>query len=58
MTRAGMPAPRAIRTIASTSPITKAAAPRAEQAHQCVTAPAICLASDRAESAGRMRSRS
>ena len=27
MTRAGMPAPRAERTIASTSPITKAAAP-------------------------------
>ena len=33
---------------ASTSPITKAAAPRAEQAHLCVTAPAICPASDRA----------
>ena len=54
MTRAGMPTPQAVRTIASTSPITKAAAPRAEQAHLCITAPAICPASDRAESAGRM----
>ena len=51
MTRAGLPAPRAVRTIASSSPITKAAAPHAEQAHLCVTAPAICPASDRAESA-------
>jgi hypothetical protein len=49
MTRAGMPAPRAD---ASTNPITKAAAPRAEQAHLCVTAPAICPASDRAEGTG------
>ena len=35
----------------STSPITKAAALSAEQAHLCLTAPAICPASDRADSA-------
>jgi hypothetical protein len=37
--QAGMLAPRAERTIASTSPITKAAASRAEQAHLRVTHP-------------------
>jgi hypothetical protein len=50
MTRAGMPAPRAERTIASTSPITKAAASRAEQAHLRVTPLATCPASDRSYS--------
>ena len=47
MTRAGMPAPRAVRTIASTCPITKAAVPHAPNKLICVTAPAICPASDR-----------